>query len=685
VYGFCYYHYWFNGMRLLDRPLTEMLATGRPDSPFCLCWANENWTRRWDGRDGEVLVAQHYGLEDDRRHIQWLAAALRDERYIRVDGKPLLLVYRVGRLPSPLRTAMVWREEARRLGLGDLFLACVESFPDERVDPTRIGFDAAVEFQPDWSNLGEPALLGPEGLRVFDYEAVVRRMGERAPASYRRFPCVTPGFDNTPRVGERGIAIRGSSPDRYGRWLGQALAGLPAGPVDQRLVFVNAWNEWAEGAYLEPCRRWAREYLEVTGRTVAAASARPTLTAGPRTPVVVRPVPARLSVSMPTYNGARFVGPAIRSVLAQDGVDLHLTVVDDASTDGTAEVVRSIRDPRLTWVRNPVRLGLVGNWNRCLEMATGDYVCLFHQDDVMAPGNLASKVAALDQAPTAGLVYSSASQIGPDGELLSPWWDEPPRAEDDGVRSGLDWVQGMLAGPNRVCCPTVVVRRECYQRLGGFDPRLPFTADWEMWMRVALFYDVVYLAAPLVAYRRHDANETLAFQGLAAVEHAYRAKALLLDTHGARLADAPGVRAAVARRAADEALTLARDAYRHDRATEGVQGLRLAAEVLGPATGGSASRDTLDWMVKAVDAAWRGVPAGADPSAGSGDPDRLDLERALREARTEVIALRRSLSWRITGPLRRTYDWLARLGAPLRRARPGPGSRRGSWHTMGEP
>ena len=154
IHGFCYYHYWFNGKLLLNQPLDEVLASGEPEFPFCLCWANEDWTRAWDGRSGEVLIGQAYNHDDDRAHMRYLAPIFTDNRYIRVGGKPLFLVYRANRMPDPKKTAELWREEARSLGIGELYLCRVESFPDEHADPAAIGFDASVEFQPDWTQLG---------------------------------------------------------------------------------------------------------------------------------------------------------------------------------------------------------------------------------------------------------------------------------------------------------------------------------------------------------------------------------------------------------------------------------------------------------------------------------------------------------------------------------------------------
>jgi len=152
IYGFCYYHYWFNGRRVLDRPFTAVLSSGKPDFPFCLCWANENWTRVWDGGSKDILLAQRYSPEDDLRHIRSLIPALTDRRYVRVNGKPLLLIYRTEDLPNPGGTAEVWRKAVKEAGIGDIHLVRVEGF-ESSVNPETIGFDAAVEFAPDWRQI----------------------------------------------------------------------------------------------------------------------------------------------------------------------------------------------------------------------------------------------------------------------------------------------------------------------------------------------------------------------------------------------------------------------------------------------------------------------------------------------------------------------------------------------------
>jgi lipopolysaccharide biosynthesis protein len=282
--AFCYYHYWFAGRRLLGRPLDEVLSLGVPNFPFCICWANEDWTRAWDGRSREYLVQQQYSAEDDVSHIRALLPALGDDRYVRVRGKPLLIVYRAESLPQPERTADVWRSEAQRAGLGDLQLCCVNSHVSRGRLPPPSGFDAVIEFQPDWGNL--PARLGGlwgnrvlarslrdprrgETLNVYRYSDLAEVAQRLAAPDYLYYPCVAPGWDNTPRRGRKAVLFHGSTPVLYERWLAAEMSRQAGRATDEGLVFINAWNEWAEGAHLEPCLRWGRSYLEATARAVA--------------------------------------------------------------------------------------------------------------------------------------------------------------------------------------------------------------------------------------------------------------------------------------------------------------------------------------------------------------------------------------------------------------------------------
>ena len=282
VDGFCYYHYWFNGRPLLERPFNEVLASGKPDFPFLLCWANENWTRVWDGGSRQVLIEQRYSEVDDRAHIRSLLPAFGDRRYITVDGRPVFLVYRAGALPDPSRTTEVWRQEAAAAGLRGLYLCRVDTDGDDRADPRRTGFDAAVEFQPDTSlatrRIGRNRVGGALTARgharnfVMDYADLVTQAMQRPPAEYVRFPCVMTAWDNSARRHEGAWIFHGSTPDSYGSWLRTALDRFEPPTPEENLVFTNAWNEWAEGNHLEPDQRWGRGYLEAHAAALAGVT-----------------------------------------------------------------------------------------------------------------------------------------------------------------------------------------------------------------------------------------------------------------------------------------------------------------------------------------------------------------------------------------------------------------------------
>ncbi|HEY8460167.1 MAG TPA: glycoside hydrolase family 99-like domain-containing protein, partial [Blastocatellia bacterium] len=201
IHGFCYYHYWFGGRRLLERPFNEVLSGGRPDFPFCLCWANHNWTRAWDVSPNEILLAQPHSPEDDRNFIRSLFPAFEDRRYIRVNGKPLLLVFRVDGLPNAKQTAAIWREEMKKAGLGEIYLCAVQSVV---IDPRPCGFDAAVEFPPNQVRISElnaqvaglsPGFSGA----IFDYLTAANVVIHKPKPDYPLFKSVMPGWDNTPR------------------------------------------------------------------------------------------------------------------------------------------------------------------------------------------------------------------------------------------------------------------------------------------------------------------------------------------------------------------------------------------------------------------------------------------------------------------------------------------------------
>jgi lipopolysaccharide biosynthesis protein len=282
IEGFCYYHYWFNGKRVLEKPLNDVLQSKRPDFPFCICWANENWTRQWDGMDKEILLKQEYSFEDDRQHMEYLCKnVFNDRRYIRVDGKPVFIIYRPALFPDIKQTVKIWRDEATKQGIGELYLAYMQSF-GQKTDPVELGFDAAIEFQPDF--LAFPPkkkrtllqkflhFIGGSSLnprdKLYDYQTVADLMSSRPKPSYKIFPSVFPMWDNSARRKEGATIIHGSLPSFYEKWLAQVIKQFKPYSAEENFIFINAWNEWAEGNHLEPCQQWGRAYLEATKNAI---------------------------------------------------------------------------------------------------------------------------------------------------------------------------------------------------------------------------------------------------------------------------------------------------------------------------------------------------------------------------------------------------------------------------------
>ena len=275
IHGFCFHYYWFGGKRLMEQPLELFLSQPDLDFPFCLCWANENWTRRWDGREEEVLISQQHGPENDLAFIRDLERYLRDPRYIRIDGRPLLVVYRASLLPDPAATVERWRRHCRDAGIGEIFVAMAQ-FDAE--DPTAFGFDAAVEFPPHKLAKGFDSINatldvvnpGYQG-SVFHYQSIVDSAKAWPDKGFPLVRSVFPGWDNEARRPGNGYTFAFSTPERYRDWLEFAVSYAQAHPVaGETIVMINAWNEWAEGAKLEPDARHGHAYLEATRQVLAA-------------------------------------------------------------------------------------------------------------------------------------------------------------------------------------------------------------------------------------------------------------------------------------------------------------------------------------------------------------------------------------------------------------------------------
>ncbi len=260
IEAFCYWHYWFGGKRLLERPVNEILASGQPDFPFCLAWANETWSRRWLGEDKDILAKQVYSVEDDQAHAAWLAEGFADPRWLRIDGHPVFAIYRPGDLPDPKRFADALRAACKKKKIPRPHIIGINSHHHH--DWTKRGLDANLDFEPQ---LGVMPNVMASGLKVFDY-ATGRQLMHQRKRDYAFHPCIFTGWDNTPRRGKNAIVFVDSTPELFAAGLDEMISSVEKKPFAERIVFVNAWNEWAEGNYLEPDQKRGRTYLEAVRR-----------------------------------------------------------------------------------------------------------------------------------------------------------------------------------------------------------------------------------------------------------------------------------------------------------------------------------------------------------------------------------------------------------------------------------
>ncbi|WP_082118880.1 glycoside hydrolase family 99-like domain-containing protein [Pseudomonas veronii] len=273
IHGFCYYYYWFNGKKLLNQPIENMLNSGKPDFPFCVCWANENWSRNWDGQNKHVLMEQKYSKESNLDLIHEFIKMMKDPRYITHNGKPVLLVYRIKIIPNWLQTAQMWREECRKAGLGEIHL-CSIRFGLEPLEgmPDQHGLDSYVMFPPQDMRFVDAKstvqdLNSDFGGTMYSYDEVVDADISRFRPGYQ-WPVhrgAMLGWDNTARRLTSARVFVGCTPMRYRSWIKQILEQEDRhNPNNESLLFINAWNEWAEGTTLEPDQKYGTAYLEAT-------------------------------------------------------------------------------------------------------------------------------------------------------------------------------------------------------------------------------------------------------------------------------------------------------------------------------------------------------------------------------------------------------------------------------------
>jgi len=322
LHGFCHYHYWFDGKQLLETPTNIVMDSKELDFPFALAWANETWSRRWDGLDHHILQEQTHVPDPAMwmRHFEYLFKAWSDDRAIKVDGKPIFLIYRAHRILQLGEMLDLWREEAVKRGLPGVYFVCMKQYEFPMPEVLK-HFDATMQFQP-FEAIYSPDFSVPSvemrravalarmlpdrvqdvlrairyrfmsGLTFYDYDQVWKQILKvEREAGLPNFPGAFVDWDNTARYQKRARIFKGASPERFEHWFRQLVEVTAQRPAPEHMIFLNAWNEWAEGTYLEPDERYGSRYLEAV-RDVLASAANPDV-AATAAPAALEAVPTR--------------------------------------------------------------------------------------------------------------------------------------------------------------------------------------------------------------------------------------------------------------------------------------------------------------------------------------------------------------------------------------------------------
>lgn len=286
VFGFCYYHYWFEGKLLLEKPMENMLSDPEVDIPFCICWANETWARTWDGQEKSILIKQNYNEDKKswKSHFEYFLPYFRDQRYIRHDDKPVLVIYKPQLITNCREMLDYWNELAIENGLNGLFLGYQHPSAFDG-DCEKLGFDFGIEFEPFYTvremkkelcGKGKKikyALSNPVWLKqklwkkifrkpnIYSYDEVWRRILQRSPEKINLAPGAFPSWDNTPRKKNKADIFWGATPEKFYYYFSKQIEHARS-VYRSEFIFLNAWNEWAEGAHLEPDERFGYGYLE---------------------------------------------------------------------------------------------------------------------------------------------------------------------------------------------------------------------------------------------------------------------------------------------------------------------------------------------------------------------------------------------------------------------------------------
>src|SRR6266542_1499110 len=541
IYGFCYYHYWFNGKRILERPFNEVFESGKPDFPFMLCWANENWTRAWDGENEHVLLEQKYSAEDDRNHIKDLIPYFKDHRYIRINNKPVVAIYCSTLLPDVQSTLTTWRNEAAKQGM-ELYICRFESHHTGGEEYLKAGFDAAIDFQP-WGmdsrnyhariikrktisfsfkakNLLYKNLLKRLSYRLyneykkkleneiiynyrFDYNDYVNFVLRADIPAYKRYPCLMPMWDNSPRRAQHPAIFYNSTPQLYKKWLQHIVSSFKPFSNEENLLFINAWNEWGEGNHLEPCMKWGMQYLETTKEILCdkpdqqnRSIKRGAISSG------------KVSVIIPNYNHERFLKERLDSVFNQSYQNYEVIILDDGSDDNSRSIIEQYRDhEKVTHiVYNETNSGSAfKQWKHGMQYATGEYIWIAESDDWCERNFLETLVNGMEQNPHCSIAYAQSVCVDRNKNIQ---WDTYHKNKPDWM-AGKEFVKKHMLYRNCIVNASMAIfKKSFYDRVSSDFTSFTYCGDWLFWIELACLGNVYISNESLNYFRKHDNDVT---------------------------------------------------------------------------------------------------------------------------------------------------------------------------------
>ncbi len=510
IHGFCFYYYWFDGKRLLEKPLDMFLEHKEWDINFCVCWANENWTRRWDGRDDDILIAQNHSPEDDLRVIADISKYTRDPRYIRINGKPLLIIYRADIFPDIKTSIVRWREYYLEQFNEELCMAMVQTFGLN--DPDEFGFDYAIEFPPlNISPDDITSKIKTENFfgKILDTGKMIKNtVNKLRRVDYNMFRGVMLMWDNTARKGNHSHVYLNNPPGVYRDWLMEACNDTMynSNRGGDNLVFINAWNEWAEGAHLEPDKKYGYSYLNATKSVLAEINET-------NFPMI--------SVIVPNYNHAKYLRQRLDSVYGQTYRNIEIILLDDASTDSSLEILEEYYNKYKSITRLLVNEHNVGNvfsqWMKGMSEATGDLIWIAESDDY-CDLNFLKTLSPFFTDEAVCLTYSKILFVDEKGNTHSRSFDDYVEIIDDTKwknsykETSSSEVRAALGIKNTIPNVSSVLFRkpeeiELFHNKEWLDMRI--CGDWIFYLNILRGGKIAYSIDTMSYYRIHDDNSSI--------------------------------------------------------------------------------------------------------------------------------------------------------------------------------